>query len=159
MILWGFNVLCLHQIWFLGSPTMCSTPFYIQSYIIFFLNDLKNIQVSIPTVDIWKIRNISLKIFIVFQVHVSFVFLSNTFPSVLRGWVQFQFYLGHYITLKISTRLRFSHDPMNFGLLDAKWKSLNTRKKSAPSKKSKVSFKTKKTISNWSFWVSHGFRG
>ena len=51
---------------------------------------------------------------------MSVIFMSDTFPSVSRGLIQFQWNLGCWVTLKKSTRLRFSPNPVKFGVLDAK---------------------------------------
>ena len=60
--------------------------------------------------------------FIALQVHVNVVCLYDIFTNASRGLVQIQWNLGHWMTLKSFTRLRFS--PNQFGLLNAKWNLL-----------------------------------
>ena len=83
----------------------------------------------------------SLQIFIAFQVHMSVVFLSDTFPRVW-SWalVQTRWNLKRWMTLKISRRLRVCRpNPMKSKTLDATWNPLILRKNFTSASKSQKS--------------------
>lgn len=98
-----------------------------------------------------------LKYSYVFQTHWDVVFLHDTFPNISWGWVQIQWNLGCWMTLRHSTRLRFSTNPMNSCPLNGKWNPLILTEIQSPSKIAKGLIQNKNRR-NWWFQVSPKIR-
>ena len=123
------------NVYFLGALAMCSSVFYIQSYIMFFEVTSKTLIINPNGRYLKHNINQNPQSFIAFQAHMSVVFHSDIFPSVSWGSVQFQWKLGRWVTLRNFTRLRFSPNLLKFGASYAKWNSLILIEISPPSKK------------------------